>query len=56
MYNFYSIYTIDKCGRWPHNTIWRAAGWSPMVYTVVYWLLLSELSHLGNSDNNYGKV
>jgi len=25
----YSIYTIYKCDRRQHNTIWRAAGWRP---------------------------
>ena len=24
-YNIYRIYTIDRCGRGPHNTTWRPA-------------------------------
>ena len=27
LYDFYSEYVIYKCGRRPHNTNWRAAGW-----------------------------
>jgi hypothetical protein len=31
LFNFYSACIIYKCGRGPHNTSWRAAGWRPMI-------------------------